>query len=140
MDEKKILIDEVDVVFHGAASVRFDDHLANAIIMNTRGAREVAKLALEMKKKPVFVHVSTTYCNTDRKVIDEVIYPTFADWKKCIQLAEEMDSYTLDTLTQKFIKPMPNTYTFTKSLAEHVVKDLCEGKIPTIIYRPSIGA
>lgn len=134
-----MLVKEVDIVFHGAASVRFDDPLTSAIIMNTRGAREMALLALEMKKKPVFVHISTTYCNTDRKVIDEVIYPPFADWKKCIQLAEEMDSFTLDTLTQKFISPLPNTYTFTKSLAEHAVKDLCEGKIPTIIYRPSIG-
>jgi Male sterility protein. len=33
---------------------------------------------------------------------------------------------------------MPNTYIFTKSMAEHVVKDLC-GDIPTVIFRPSIG-
>lgn len=129
----------MDVVFHGAASVRFDDSLTDAIIMNTRGTREVVNLALAMKKKAAFVHISTTYCNTDRKVIEEEIYPPYADWRKCIQLAEEVDSYTLDILTQKFIQPSPNTYTFTKSLAEHVVKDLCEGKIPAIIYRPSIG-
>lgn len=129
----------MDVVFHGAASVRFDDSLTDAIIMNTRGTREVVNLALATKKKAAFVHISTTYCNTDRKVIDEKIYPPYADWRKCIQLAEEVDSYTLDILTQKFIQPLPNTYTFTKSLAEHVVKDLCEGKIPAIIYRPSIG-
>lgn len=137
--DRNILIEEVDVIFHGAASVRFDDPLTDAILMNTRGAREVANLALAMKKKPVFVHISTTYCNTDKKVIEEVVYPPHADWRKCIQLAEEEDSYTLDILTQKFMSPLPNTYTFTKSLAEHVVKDLCEGKIPTIIYRPSIG-
>lgn len=138
-EDMRILIEEVNVIFHGAASVRFDDHLTDAILMNTRGAREVANLALAMKNKPVFVHISTTYCNTDRKVIEEMIYPPHADWKKCIELAENVDSYTLDILTQKFIKPLPNTYTFTKSLAEHVVKDMCEGKIPTIIYRPSIG-
>jgi len=32
----------------------------------------------------------------------------------------------------------PNTYTFSKSLAEHVVKDLGED-IPVVIFRPSIG-
>lgn len=138
-EDRNTLIEEVNVVFHGAASVRFDDRLTDAILMNTRGAREIANLALEMKKKPVFVHISTTYCNPDKKVIEEVIYPPHADWRRCIQLAEEEDSYTLDILTQKFISPQPNTYTFTKQLAEHVVKDLCEGKIPTIIYRPSIG-
>ena len=33
---------------------------------------------------------------------------------------------------------LPNTYTFSKSLAEHVVKDLGEG-LPVVIFRPSIG-
>jgi hypothetical protein len=33
---------------------------------------------------------------------------------------------------------LPNTYTFTKSLAEHVVKDLGED-LPVVIFRPSIG-
>ena len=33
---------------------------------------------------------------------------------------------------------LPNTYTFSKSLAEHVVKDLGEN-LPVVIFRPSIG-
>lgn len=33
---------------------------------------------------------------------------------------------------------MPNTYTFTKSVAEHIVVDMCKGKIPVKICRPSI--
>ena len=33
---------------------------------------------------------------------------------------------------------LPNTYTFSKSLAEHVVKDLGED-LPVVIFRPSIG-
>jgi hypothetical protein len=33
---------------------------------------------------------------------------------------------------------LPNTYTFTKSLAEHVVKDLGED-LPVVIFRPSVG-
>ena len=33
---------------------------------------------------------------------------------------------------------LPNTYTFSKSLAEHVVKDLGED-LAVVIFRPSIG-
>lgn len=32
----------------------------------------------------------------------------------------------------------PNTYTFTKSLAEHVANDY-KDQLPILIYRPSIG-
>ena len=46
LQERQVLIDEVNVVFHGATSVRFGDSLTDAVIMNIRGTREVAKLAL----------------------------------------------------------------------------------------------
>lgn len=68
-ESRKLLIDEVDIVYNAAASVRFDDPLKDAILMNTRSTREVVYLAREMKHLDVLVHVSTTYCNTDKQVI-----------------------------------------------------------------------
>ncbi|XP_063926565.1 fatty acyl-CoA reductase 1-like [Zophobas morio] len=138
LQERQILIDEVNVVFHGAASVRFDDSLTDAVIMNTRGTREVAKLVLEMKNLDVFVHISTTYCNSDRKVVEERLYPAVADWEKTIEIAENIDRHTLNVLAEKYIHPQPNTYTFAKSLGEHVVYDMCNGRIPLVVYRPSV--
>ena len=139
LQERQILIDEVNVVFHVAASVRFDDSLTDAVIMNTRGTREVAKLALEMKNLDVFVHISTTYCNSDRKVVEERLYPAVAEWEKTIEIAENIDRHTLNVLTEKYIHPQPNTYTFSKSLTEHVVYDMCNGRIPIVVYRPSVS-
>ncbi|KAJ3639227.1 hypothetical protein Zmor_003907 [Zophobas morio] len=138
LHERQLLIDEVNVVFHVAASVRFDDSLTDAVIMNTRGTREVAKLALEMKNLDVFVHISTTYCNSDRKVVEERLYPAVADWEKTIEIVENIDRHTLNVLTEKYIHPKPNTYTFAKSLGEQVVYDMCNGKIPVVVYRPSV--
>ncbi|XP_063926597.1 fatty acyl-CoA reductase 1-like [Zophobas morio] len=138
LQERQLLIDEVNVVFHVAASVRFDDSLTDAVIMNTRGTREVAKLVLEMKNLDVFVHISTTYCNSDRKVVEEKLYPVVAEWEKTIEIAENIDRHTLNVLTEKYIHPQPNTYTFAKSLGEHVVYDMCNGKIPLVVYRPSV--
>lgn len=97
------------------------------------------ELGKKMRKLEVLLHVSTTYCNTDKKEILEVLYPPHADWKQTIEVAERMEPNTLKTLTLPYIYPLPNTYTFAKSLAEHCVNDLTKGEIATIIFRPSIG-
>lgn len=85
------------------------------------------------------MHVSTTYCNTDKHEIHEILYPPHADWKKTIEVAETENPCILNALTFKYIDPLPNTYTFAKSLAEHVVNDMTKGEVPTVIFRPSIG-
>lgn len=43
------LIENVSVVFHVAASVRFDEPIRDATIMNVRGTREIVYLAKKMK-------------------------------------------------------------------------------------------
>lgn len=47
-DDIKLLKENVNIIFHCAATVRFDDPLQEAILTNTRGTREICKLALEM--------------------------------------------------------------------------------------------
>lgn len=72
-------------------------------------------------------------------MVEEKMYPSRANWNKLIEIAEKADSYTVDVFTGKCLEDLPNTYTFTKSVAEHVVADMCDGKIPAVILRPSIG-
>lgn len=47
------LVKNVSVVFHVAASVRFDEPIKDATIMNVRGTREVVQLAKQMKQLAV---------------------------------------------------------------------------------------
>lgn len=70
-DESRELLKDVSVIFHSAASVRFDDELRQSLILNTRGTHEVIKFALTLKKIVSFVHVSTTYCYPNQKYIGE---------------------------------------------------------------------
>lgn len=49
-DDRKLLIENVSVVFHSAASVRFDNTLQDAVYMNLRGTKIICELALKMKK------------------------------------------------------------------------------------------
>lgn len=136
-DSDRKLMENVSVIFHSAASVRFDDPLKEAILMNTRGTREMLEFALTLKHLKVFLHVSTTFCNADYRVIEEKIYPPHADWRKAIQIAETLDDYTLDILGKKFTDNLPNTYIFTKGLGENACNDYKE-KIPISIFRPAI--
>ncbi|KAJ8942718.1 hypothetical protein NQ318_017017, partial [Aromia moschata] len=138
-EDRRTIIENVNIIYHSAASVRFDDFLKDAVLLNTRGTREISNLALEVKNLVAFMHISTTYCNTDKKVIEEQLYPPHADWREVIAVAEQLDQHICDIFATKYIDPFLNTYTFSKSLAEHVVNDLCKGKVPTVIFRPSVG-
>lgn len=42
------LAEEVNIVFHAAATIRFDEHIRTAININVLGTREIIKLAKEM--------------------------------------------------------------------------------------------
>ncbi|XP_032674567.1 fatty acyl-CoA reductase 1-like [Odontomachus brunneus] len=134
--DRQMLIDRVSVIFHGAANVRFDQSLKNAIFANTRSTRDLCILASSMKNLTVFVHISTAYCQIDKHVIDEILYPTDIDWRRAIEVAESADEYVLKILTMKFMRAMPNTYVFSKMLAEQVITDYSD-LLPCVIVRPT---
>lgn len=59
-EDRAMLQANVAVVFHGAATVRFDEPLKTAVIINVRGTRELAELACGMKKLQVRPAVTVT--------------------------------------------------------------------------------
>ncbi|CAO1421565.1 unnamed protein product [Diamesa serratosioi] len=131
------LLENVSIIFHSAASVRFDDELKSAILLNTRGTHEVIKFALSLKEVVSFVHVSTTYCHPEQSFIDEKIYPARDDWRKAIEIGEKMDVEVLEMLMPLYTRFSPNTYTFTKALSERICHDYST-QLPIVIVRPSI--
>lgn len=135
-EEDKLRMKDVSVVFHSAASVRFDDPLHEAVIMNTRGTRELMLFAETLKNLKSLVHVSTTYFNPRQSIVCEKTYPANGDWRATIKLAEQYPE-VLDVFTEKYINYEPNTYTFTKGLAEQVAIEF-QHRLPIVIFRPSI--
>lgn len=127
------------IIFHAAASVRFDDPLKSAILLNTRGTREVCELAKTMPNLKSLVHVSTAYIQPKQFYTKEQIYPASGDWRNYINYAENLDEDLINILTLKLTNFAPNTYTFTKHMAEHVCIDYKRDfDLPIVIYRPSI--
>ncbi|KAK3917437.1 Putative fatty acyl-CoA reductase [Frankliniella fusca] len=94
-EHQALLRQEVSVVFHVAASVRFDDPFQKAVFTNLRSTREVVALARAMPQLKVLVHVSTAYTNINRDPIEERVYPPHLDWEEVIRMAEQLDDDSL---------------------------------------------
>ncbi|XP_030756882.1 putative fatty acyl-CoA reductase CG5065 [Sitophilus oryzae] len=138
-EDRQLLIEKIHIVFNAAASVKFDDFFNVGILTNLRSARDVALLALDMKHICSFVHVSTAFCNINEKeIVEEKLYLPRGDWREAIYVSENGDNTIVNTLSHKYLEGFPNTYTYTKHLAEHCVNDLLADKIPTVIVRPTI--
>lgn len=131
------LADRVNVVFHCAANVRFDQCLKEAVNMNTLGTQRMLLLAEQMHDLNVFVHVSTAYCQCNEEVLEERGYPAQHRPLGIAKMTELLDSELLDHLTPKLLQGLPNTYAYTKGLTEALVAEY-DQRIPIIITRPSI--
>jgi fatty acyl-CoA reductase len=81
--------------------------------------------------------VSTAYANCDRVHISETVYNPPVKPEKLIEAVEWLDEDVINYLTPKVLKSKPNTYTYTKAIAEYLVIQECKN-IPCAIIRPSI--
>uniref|UniRef100_A0A3P8SI58 Fatty acyl-CoA reductase n=1 Tax=Amphiprion percula TaxID=161767 RepID=A0A3P8SI58_AMPPE len=136
-DHQNLLSDRVHVVFHCAATIRFNEPLKDAMQLNVLATQKMLSLARRMKQLEVFIHVSTAYANCDRELIEEVIYQPPVDYRKLIDTLDWMDDDLVSALTPKLIGERPNTYTYTKALAEYLVQQEA-GDLNVAIVRPSI--
>ena len=136
-NDRQTITSRVSVIFHVAANVRFEDNLKKDILLNCRSTRDICILAGDMENLVAFVHVSSAYAQSDKPKVEEIIYPPLVDWRDAIRMAESLDEYTIRAFTSKYVGTMPNTYTFSKRLAEQVVSDYSK-HLPCVILRPSI--
>ncbi|KAL6426721.1 hypothetical protein ACFW04_009228 [Cataglyphis niger] len=113
------LINEVNVVFHCAANLRMEAKLKDAVEMNL-----------------IFLHLSTAFCYVEEKELDERIYDS-PNPHDIMSLVQWLDEDSIDLITPKLLHPHPNTYTYTKRLAETLVANEYPN-LPCCIARPSI--
>lgn len=101
------------------------------------GTKRLVELCHRMKSLDALIHVSTAYCNCDRTDVSEIIYDPPYSPDDIISLINWLPEDMLDKLTPSLIGKRPNTYTFTKALAEHMLLQEA-GNLPVAIVRPSI--
>ena len=81
--------------------------------------------------------MSTAYSNCDKSHIEEKVYDPPADPEQLINTMKWLDDEIVNDMTPKLIKKYPNTYTFTKAVAESLVVQKAQN-LPCAIVRPSI--
>ncbi|XP_026740172.1 putative fatty acyl-CoA reductase CG5065 [Trichoplusia ni] len=136
-EDRQMIINDVHIIIHAAATIRFDEELKKAVLLNVRGTKLMVELGKACKNLKVFIHISTSYCHLHEKLLEEKAYPPPADPHQIIQAVEWMDEETIATLTPKLLNKLPNSYAFTKALGEALVVEAME-HMPAMVLRPSI--
>ncbi|KAL3271475.1 hypothetical protein HHI36_021960 [Cryptolaemus montrouzieri] len=135
--DKQKIIEEVNFVIHCAATVRFDEKLKIAARINVRAVSDLLKIARQMKHLKGFLHVSTAYSNCHVKTIDESFYKPGISANHLLEIVEMLDEEILENVTPGLLGKWPNSYVFTKCVAEDLIKHESRN-LPVAVLRPSI--
>lgn len=128
---------DTNIIFHAAATVRFNEIIRTAANINVRGTKQILLLAKEMPNLKSFVYISTAFCYCIHNFIEEKFYPSPMKTDKLLNLLDILNDEQLDKFTPTLIGKWPNSYTYTKAIAEDTIRQYGIG-IPICIIRPSI--
>jgi len=151
-EDKRKMIDEVNFVFHCAASVRFDAAIPFNFKQNTLGSKYMVDLIKKFKQIEHYVYVSTAFVNCQvEKLEDELV-----DFKEDIDsiidtLCNAKSDEEMQQLAEPYFEGRPNSYILTKALSEAYIKKHCQlsddgtnnnaqsiKKFKTYVIRPSV--
>uniref|UniRef100_A0A1I8MDW3 Fatty acyl-CoA reductase n=2 Tax=Musca domestica TaxID=7370 RepID=A0A1I8MDW3_MUSDO len=134
------LIENVNIIYHSAATIRFRSPLRTAIKTNLTGTMRTIELAKRLKNLSAYIYCSTAFCNSNnRGLILEEVYKSRCDPYEMMKMAEDdsmWENFT-EEQTVKYTNDHPNTYTFTKNLSENLLMSEMKN-MPVAIVRPSI--
>lgn len=140
--DRAMVTAECDLVINCAASVNFDDPILDALEINYFGCLRMLELAKECRNIVTFTHVSTAYVNScmpDKSQVKEEVYalPGNQDPEEVVRKIVQLGPQKAHEQESKILGAYPNTYTFSKSMAERSLQKL-RGDLPVTILRPSI--
>ncbi|XP_057479965.1 fatty acyl-CoA reductase 3-like isoform X1 [Actinidia eriantha] len=151
----------VDIVVNLAATTKFDERYDVALHLNTLGAKNVLNFAKKCANIKLLLHISTAYVSGER---EGLILESPYNMGETLNGASELDIDTeikaleerlcelqAEEATEREITMAmkdfglqrarkygwPNTYVFTKAMAEMVMGHLKQ-KLPLVIIRPTI--
>ncbi|XP_073817826.1 fatty acyl-CoA reductase wat-like [Musca autumnalis] len=137
-DDYRTLIENVEVIMHCAATVQFNETLSVATQVNVQATVEIVQMAKEMKNLKSFVHVSTVFVNCTTIHGEEGFTKDklSVTSEQLLNMKKSLTAEQFDSLTKRFIGKYPNTYTFTKAVAEEFIQTHAES-LSICILRPA---
>ncbi|XP_015172637.1 PREDICTED: putative fatty acyl-CoA reductase CG5065 [Polistes dominula] len=135
--DRNTLINKISIIFHVAATIRFNENIKLATKLNVQSLKSMISLSKEMPKLISFVHISTLYSQCIYNPVEETFYEAPMDEDKLINLVDNLNEELLNYITPKLLGSWPNTYVYTKSIAENIIRKQA-GLLPIGIFRPAI--
>ena len=127
---------KTEIFFHMAASLKLEAPLRPNVLMNLVGTKTALQLAKQMKNLVQMLHLSTAFCNVEPEVCMEEVYEFRHDPDDLIRMSEWMTDAAMEAVQKDLLGPHPNTYTYTKRLAEILVEREYKN-LPVCIVRPT---
>ncbi|KAM3585808.1 hypothetical protein VKS41_002352 [Umbelopsis sp. WA50703] len=132
--DRAAIIKNVNVVIHCAANLDGKERLDTATMTNTIGTMRLMDLADECAHMKAFIHMSpaqipSNYSAPPGSPVQERVYPMgMGDPETLLNQTLGMDIEEMTRMTQRVLQFFPNTYLFTKALAEHLLLKRAESK------------
>ena len=130
------LIENVSIIYHSAANVKFNCTLKEAILQNVNTTRSLLEFSRNVKNLTAFVYISTAYSNGYRPFIEETVYPIKIR-NTLMDIIQTFPEEMIEKMKPPLIKNWPNTYTFSKGLTENMISEEFSD-LPVVIIRPSV--
>jgi fatty acyl-CoA reductase len=138
-EHMKHVIDNTNIVFHLAASLKLEAPLKTNVTMNLESVKTMCDIAKQMKNLLIMIHSSTAFCIVEHEVIEEKVYDVNEDPLYVIESTKRMSSEELASIQKQRLGKHLNTYTYTKRLSEVLVRDeFKRSNLPLCIVRPSM--
>ncbi|CAG9577625.1 unnamed protein product [Danaus chrysippus] len=129
------LVEKVSVVFHSAATVRFNEKIEETMKINYTGTKKIIDLTKKMKNLDTFLYISTAFSNMHHMIVEEKLYSPMRTEQEVYDFMKNSDRST--SRYKKFLGDFQNPYTLSKCLCENLVSQE-KGDAKTVIVRPSI--
>jgi alcohol-forming fatty acyl-CoA reductase len=100
-EDKLELTENVNIIFHCAAVVRFDYSLIQALKTNLKGTHRILQLAEISTQLKSFVYVSTSFCQAYQTNLEERYYSTGFDVFALIGFIESNDKRSIDDVEKE---------------------------------------
>nr|XP_012136054.1 PREDICTED: putative fatty acyl-CoA reductase CG5065 [Megachile rotundata] len=135
--EIKQLLMNTNIIIHSAALVRFEEKLRVITSVNIKTIKFLLTFAKQLPNLKAFVHVSTAFAHCIHDTIEEKHYQDTIEADKLLTLLNILDDDKIAHMAPVLLDRWPNTYVFTKAVAENIVLKY-SNDLPVCIIRPSI--
>lgn len=134
----KRVCETTEIFFHMAASLKMEAPLRPNILSNLVGTKNALQMAKKMRNLIHMQHLSTAFCNVEPKTVFEKVYECHHEPEDLIRMSEWMSDEAMESMQKELLGPHPNTYTYTKRLAEILVQREYARGLPVCIIRPTV--